>query len=135
MIAVDMLDVPRAGHNNIYLLVGHSLHDQTASRITTEIVHHITVYGIPDIQHSDQGTNFESTIFQQTLETFGINKRHTTAYHPQCDGMVKRVNRSLLQLLRDMRKNTTNGNVIYNWCLCLSYSSAHINGSFTILHS
>ena len=58
------------------------------------------MYGIPDILHSDQGTNFESTIFQQTLEAFGINKRRTTAYHPQCDGMVERMNRSLLQLLR-----------------------------------
>ena len=47
-----------------------------------------------------KGTNFECTIFQQTLEAFEIDKRHTTAYHPQCDGMVERVNRSLLQLLR-----------------------------------
>ena len=43
---------------------------------------------------------FESTIFQQTVEAFGINKRRTTAYYPPCDGMVERVNRSLLQLLR-----------------------------------
>ena len=59
---------------------------------------HIVVVGSLQL-HSDQGTNLESTIFQQTLEAFGINKRHT-AYHPQCDGMVERVNRSLLQMLR-----------------------------------
>ena len=110
MIAVDVLEVPRSVHNNIYLLVIQDyftkwveaipLPDQTASRITTEIVRLFAVYGIPDILHSDQGTNFESTIFQQTLEAFGINKRRTTAYHPQCDGMVERMNRSLLQLLR-----------------------------------
>ena len=110
MIAVDVLEVPRSVHNNIYLLVIQDyftkwveaipLPDQTASRITAEIVRLFAVYGIPDILHSDQGTNFESTIFQQTLEAFGINKRRTTAYHPQCDGMVERVNRSLLQLLR-----------------------------------
>ena len=34
------------------------------------------------------------------MEAFGINKRRTTAYHPQCDGLVEHVNRSLLQLLR-----------------------------------
>eukprot|EP00731_Ephydatia_muelleri_P003131 Em0001g3131a len=110
MIAVDVLAVPRSVNNNIYLLVIQDyftkwveaipLPDQTANRITTEIIRLFAVYGIPDILHSDQGTNFESTIFQQTLEAFGINKRRTTAYHPQCDGMVERVNRSLLQLLR-----------------------------------
>ena len=109
MIAVDVLEVPRSVNNNIYLLVIQDyftkwveaipLPDQTAKRITTEIIRLFAVYGIPDILHSDQGTNFESTIFKQTLEAFGINKRHTTAYHPQCDGMVERVNRSLLQLL------------------------------------
>eukprot|EP00731_Ephydatia_muelleri_P019885 Em0012g710a len=110
MIAVDVLAVPRSVNNNIYLLVIQDyftkwveaipLPDQTANRITTEIIRLFAVYGIQDILHSDQGTNFESTIFQQTLEAFGINKRRTTAYHPQCDGMVERVNRSLLQLLR-----------------------------------
>ena len=110
MIAVDVLEVPKSVHNNIYLLVIQDyftkwveaipLPDQTASRITAEIVRLFAVYSIPDILHSDQGTNFESTIFQQTLEAFGINKRRTTAYHPQCDGMVERVNRSLLQLLK-----------------------------------
>ena len=59
-----------------------------------------TTFGIPEILHSDQGRNFESTILRQTLEAFGINKSRTTAYHPQCDGMVEHLNRSLLQLLR-----------------------------------
>ena len=53
-----------------------------------------------EILHSDQGRNFESTLFHQVLEAFGIHKCRTTAYHPQGDGMVERFNRSLLQLLR-----------------------------------
>ena len=56
--------------------------------------------GIPEVLHSDQGQNFESTILNNTLEAFGIQKSRTTAYHPQGDGMVERLNRSLLQLLR-----------------------------------
>ena len=55
---------------------------------------------MPDVLHSDQGRNFESTLFHQVLQAFGIHKTRTTAYHPQSDGMVERFNRSLLQLLR-----------------------------------
>ena len=56
--------------------------------------------GMPDIVHSDQGRNFESMLLKQSLDAFGISKTHTTAYHPEGDGMVERFNRSLLQLLR-----------------------------------
>ncbi|KAL5491303.1 hypothetical protein EMCRGX_G016566 [Ephydatia muelleri] len=123
---IDVLAAPRSVNNNIYLLMIQDyftkwveavpLPDQTANRITTEIIRLFAVYGIPDILHSDQGTNFESTIFQQTLEAFGINKHRTTAYHPQCDGMVERVNRSLLQLLRAYVEKES---VIYHWCSML----------------
>ena len=85
MIAVDVLEVPRSVNNNIYLLVKQDyftkwvkaipLPDQTANRITTEIL--FAVYGIPDILHSDQGTNFESTIFQQHLESTNSLTTHS----------------------------------------------------------
>ncbi|KAL5516749.1 hypothetical protein EMCRGX_G002156 [Ephydatia muelleri] len=110
MVAIDILEVPLSNRNNRYLLVVQDyftkwpeaipIPDQTAARITKEMVKLFCVFGIPDIVHSDQGQNFESTIFRQTLEAFGIKKSHTTAYHPEGDGMVERLNRSLLQLLR-----------------------------------
>ena len=69
-------------------------------RITAELVKLFCTYGIPEIVHSDQGRNFESSIVQSTLYAFGVQKSHTTPCHPQGDGMVERFNRSLLQLLR-----------------------------------
>ena len=68
-------------------------------RITNELVKLFSMFGLPQIVHSDQGKNFESTVLKQTLEAFGISKSRTTAYHPQGDGLVERFNRSLLQLL------------------------------------
>jgi hypothetical protein len=110
MIAVDILEVPVSCQNNHYLLVVQdyftkwataiALPDQTAVRITRELVKLFSEFGVPSIVYSDQGRNFESTILRQTLDAFGVGKSHTTAYHPQGDGMVERMNRSLLQLLR-----------------------------------
>ena len=74
--------------------------DQKAQRITKELVKVFATFGLPQILHSDQGRNFESTILKQTLDAFGESKSHTTAYHPQGDGMVERFNRSLLEMLR-----------------------------------
>ena len=47
----------------------------------------------PQILHSNQGQNFESTILVQTLSAFGICKSCTTPHHPQEDGMVEHFNR------------------------------------------
>ncbi len=111
LVAVDILKVPLSTANNQYLLVVQDyfmkwaeaipLPDQTAPRITAELVKIFSVFGLPEVLHSDQGRNFKSTILRQTLVAFfGIAKSHTTAYHPQGDGMVERMDRSLLQMLR-----------------------------------
>ena len=73
---------------------------QMAGRIVTAQINFFCTYGPPQILHSDQGRNFESTILTQVLQAFGIRKSRTTPYHPQGDGMVEHFNRTLLQLLR-----------------------------------
>ena len=110
MLAADILEVPVSRQNHRYLLVvmdyftkwveAIPLHDQTAASITKAIIKICSSFGVPSILHSDQGRNFESDMLHQMLQAFGIKKSRTTAYHPQCDGMVERFNRSLLQLLR-----------------------------------
>ena len=109
MITVDVLTVPPSTHNNSYLLVIQDyftkwadaipMPNQTASRIKTELTKVFSVMGLPQVVHSDQGANFESTILKHTLQAYGIKKSRTTVYHPQGDGMVERFNCSLLQLL------------------------------------
>ena len=106
MLAADILEVPVSRKNHRYLLVimdyftkwveAVPLHDQTAASITKAITKICSTFGIPSILHSDQGRNFESHMLRQMLQAFGIKKSRTTAYHPQCDGMVEQFNRSLL---------------------------------------
>jgi len=88
MVAVDILQVPLSTNNNRYLLVLQDyftkwadavpLPDQTANRIVTALIKFFCTYGPPQIIHSDQGRNFESTILSQVLQAFGIRKSHTT---------------------------------------------------------
>uniref|UniRef100_A0A1B0GEE5 Integrase catalytic domain-containing protein n=1 Tax=Glossina morsitans morsitans TaxID=37546 RepID=A0A1B0GEE5_GLOMM len=58
------------------------------------------VLGNPIELHSDQGRNFESSIFQEGCQIFGINKTGRTLLHSQSGGMVERFNRTLEEHLR-----------------------------------
>ena len=54
-------------------------------------------FGAPRIFLSDKGSNFHSTLISDILSLLGIKRRSTTAYHPQCDGLTERFNRTLLE--------------------------------------
>ena len=49
---------------------------------------------------SDRGANLLSHLMTDVCEMLGIHKLNTTSYHPQCDGMVERFNRTLKSALR-----------------------------------
>ena len=49
---------------------------------------------------TDRGTNLLSHLMKDVCAMLGIKKLNTTAYHPQCDGMVERFNRTLKKILR-----------------------------------
>ena len=57
-------------------------------------------FGLPRQLHSDLGKNFESKLFYELCLLAGVNKSHTTAFHPQSDGQTERMNRTLLQMLK-----------------------------------
>lgn len=72
------------------------LTDITAATIAEAFVAHwIARFGVPDVIVTDQGRQFESTLFRELSNLLGIHKRRTTAYHPQCNGMVERFHRTL----------------------------------------
>ena len=49
-------------------------------------------FGLPEMLHSDQGSNFESRIFNKMCELLGIHKTRTTPYHARGNGLVERMN-------------------------------------------
>ena len=107
MFTVDVLQVPVSNRGNRYLLVLQDyftkwaeailMPNQTAECIVWIIIDLFSHFAIPEILHSDQGANFESTMIQRVCAAFGITKTRTTAYPPQGNGIVERFNRTLLQ--------------------------------------
>ena len=78
-----------------------------AGTVAEILVHHfVSHFGVPDILHTNQGRNFESSLLKEVCQLLGIVKTRTTPYHPQSDGLVERFNRvhcltsSVLQRLR-----------------------------------
>ena len=48
--------------------------------------------------YSDQGRQFESALIAEICKLLQIRKTRTTPYHPQCDGLAERFNRTLLSM-------------------------------------
>lgn len=59
----------------------------------------IPVFGVPEAILSDRGANFLSHLMMDICELLGIHKLNTSVYHPQCNGMVERFNRTLKGML------------------------------------
>ena len=67
-------------YHNVHLLI---------KLYSAQLIKLFSTFGLPGILLSDQGRNFESTIFKQALEAFGVTKVRKTAYHPQGNRMVE----------------------------------------------
>uniref|UniRef100_A0A5S6Q225 RNA-directed DNA polymerase n=1 Tax=Trichuris muris TaxID=70415 RepID=A0A5S6Q225_TRIMR len=52
-------------------------------------------FGLPAAVTTDQGRQFQSSLWRELASTFGIKLARTTAYHPQANGLVERLHRQL----------------------------------------
>lgn len=59
-----------------------------------------SIFGIPRIIQSDQGTNFTSRIFAQVLKQLRVKHCLSSAYHAQTQGALERFHQTLKSLLR-----------------------------------
>ena len=75
--------------------------NQKAIRIPELLAEEIVPsFGCPEALLSDRGTNLLANGVQDVCRLLGITKLNTTAYHPQCNGMIERMNRTLKAMLR-----------------------------------
>ena len=60
----------------------------------------IAHFGIPVDMSSDRGPQFTSQLWSTVAQLLGTQLHHTTAYHPQSNGLVERFHRHLKAALR-----------------------------------
>ena len=109
-IALDILTLPISDKGNRYLLVVGDyftkwvevfpLVNHSALSIAEKLVDEfICRYGVPQQIHSDQGRDFQANVMQEICNILKIKKSKTTPYHPQSDGMIERMNRTIVDML------------------------------------
>ena len=115
-VAIDILGpLPESEAGNSYVLVAgdyftrwmeaYPIPNQEAVTVARVLVDQwFCWFSMPEQLHSDQGRQFESDLMAEICKTLGILKTHTTPYHPQCDGLVERFNRTLLDMLATTTK-------------------------------
>ena len=126
IMGVDIMELPLTTKGNKYLIVFQDLFtkwpmafptpDQKTERIARLLVEEIVPqFGLPEAMLSDRGTNLLSFLMQDVCKILGIEKLNTTAHHPQCDGMIERLNRTFKSMLHKHSANLEqNGTLTYS---------------------
>ena len=74
--------------------------DQKATIVANILVSRLfSRFEPPTVIHSDQGQNFDRILMHEVYNLMGLKKTCTTAYHPQCDDLVERQNRTLQAII------------------------------------
>lgn len=82
------------------------LSDMTAPTVARALTScWISRFGSPETITSDQGRQFESDLFRELVYILGSHHIHTTAYHPQANGLVERFHRTLKAALMCKKGN------------------------------
>ena len=111
IVGVDIMELPKTTQGNRYVVVFqdflskfplvYPVPEQKSLRIARLLVEEVVpLFGVPEALLSDRGTNLLSHLMQEVCQMLGVKKLNTTTYHPQCDGMVERFNRTLKTMLR-----------------------------------
>ncbi|GBM90462.1 hypothetical protein AVEN_75840-1 [Araneus ventricosus] len=85
--------------------------DIQSSTVCKVLVDFISRHGIMKILYSDRSSNFISQTMQEVYKTLGIKKLQTVNFNPQANGVVERLNKTLI----DSQSHLVSQNQM-DWC-------------------
>ena len=131
MISIDIGSMPKSLKGNCCFILcvdlctkminATALPNQT-SQVLKEAFweKHIVYYGVPQILVSDQGPNIDKSAIKELCDELGIEKGHSSPYHPQGNGSAERS----IQTVKDRLRAMINDNSQAGSCKRLGYSSS-----------
>ena len=132
---VVKLPVTGAGHDSILVVVDrltkmtHLIacnETITAQNLANLFINNVfKLHGIPEQIITDRGSLFMSQFWKHFTQVLQIQRKVSTAYHPQTDGQTERVN----QIMEDMLRHFVNNDQT-NWDELLGLVEFAINNSF-----
>ena len=134
-IAMDLCGPmePTAAGNRYVLVIGDyfskftmpiAVPDKTQEVIAEALVTRwISLFGIPDVIHTDRGREFDNYLMRELCERFHITKTRTCSYHPASNGVIERYNSSFAQIVGMLC------NEQQQWDLYLSFAQMSYNAT------
>ena len=110
LIACDLLSMPESSVGNKYILmvadyftrflIAVPVKDKAATTIACSIMNEVLLkYGPPRRILTDNGGEFKNELLEEVCSKLKTQKLYTSPYHPQTDGVVERLNQTILNMM------------------------------------
>ena len=104
--------------------VAYPIRSTTAEETSECLLHFISMFGLPKIILTDQGTNFTSEVFKKTCKFIKIKQLWSTPYHPQTQGALEGSHSTLKEYLKSYVNEKQDNWPRYVYTAMLAYNTA-----------